>query len=179
MNGEKPDTEYNGAFQTEGKAVVKAMIIDTQNNNQSKIQTAHFDIDKNKWRIINQRDESINKIFDGDKNTAWISPKQQIPQDLVIDLGNIYSANGFKYLPDQSSNPQGIVFKYTLAASTDGNTWKQICSKEFDNIGNNPIMQTVHFDTEEMRFIKFSAHSTVKGDSVFGCAEFDISTINP
>ena len=179
LNGEKPDTEYNGAFQTEGKAVVKAMIIDTQNNNQSKIQTAHFDIDKNKWRIINQRDESINKIFDGDKNTAWISPKQQIPQDLVIDLGNIYSVNGFKYLPDQSSNPQGIVFKYTLAASTDGNTWKQICSKEFDNIGNNPIMQTVHFDTEEMRFIKFSAHSTVKGDSVFGCAEFDISTINP
>lgn len=179
LNGEKPDTEYNGAFQTEGKTVVKAMIIDTQNNNQSKIQTAHFDIDKNKWRIINQRDESINKIFDGDKNTAWISPKQQIPQDLVIDLGNIYSVNGFKYLPDQSSNPQGIVFKYTLAASTDGNTWKQICSKEFDNIGNNPIMQTVHFDTEEMRFIKFSAHSTVKGDSVFGCAEFDISTINP
>lgn len=135
--------------------------------------------DKKNWKVINIKDGSINTMFDGDKNTVWFSKKDSFPYELTIDLGKIQKVEGFSYLPDQSNNPQGTVFQYTLAVSADGKTWKDICKKEFDNIGNNPILQTVRFNPQNMRFIKFTANSTVKDDSVFGCAEFDILTVKP
>lgn len=178
LNGEFPNMEYSKPFETRDKVTIKAMIIDTVNNNRSEIQTINFDVNKSEWKVLNIQDKSINKIFDGDKNTAWINQKNKLPFDLIIDLGKVYNVNGFNYLPDQKSHPLGVIFQYMLASSIDGKIWKTICRKEFDNIGNNPIMQIVHFNPEVMRFVKFTANSNIKGDSVFGCAEFDISTTN-
>ncbi|WP_316817861.1 alpha-L-fucosidase [Pedobacter nyackensis] len=176
LNGGYPDMVYKKPFETKANVVVKAMIIDTDNSNRSEIQTKNFNIDKRKWKVLNIPELSVNKIFDGDGNTSWISKDSKLPFDLIVDLGKEQDVNGFKYLPDQ--NAKGVVFNYTLSSSSDGKTWKTIFRREFDNIGNNPVMQIVPFEPKKMRFIKFTANSNVKNSSGFGCAEFDISTIN-
>jgi alpha-L-fucosidase len=181
IDGTEPTTsseKYIEPFVLENKAIVKAMVVDSQENKQSAVTSADFDVVKTKWKMVGEFEdvEQTALIFDGDANTAW-TLRNQPPIDFVIDLGETLNLNGFKYLPDQGRWNPGIIFNYEMYVSTDGKNWgKPVSSGEFSNIKNSPIWQKKEFQSVEGRFIKFKALTAAGENSRIGMAEFDIIT---
>ncbi len=80
---------------------------------------------------------------------------------LIVDLGQMYSINGFTYSPDESKES---VFNYAFLISEDGVSWKEVKKGEFSNIRNNPISQHVSFDQAvKGRFFQMETISGVDG----------------
>ena len=176
IDGSYPTTRYTEPILTTGKVTVKAIVVDSEGN-RSEMKTERFDIDKKAWKVVDiDNPETADRLFDGDATTVWVVTGKQKPCSLTIDLGETYTVDGFRYLPEQQANPKGVVVNYAIHASSDGKSWKQVCTKEFDNIRNNPIRQTVRFQPTPMRFIRFTALSNTAGDGTLGCAEFDVLT---
>ena len=55
------------------------------------------------------------KMIDEDPNTFWATDEGvKTPQEVVIDLGEIYDLKGFTYWPIQERYPFGIITKYRI-----------------------------------------------------------------
>jgi len=180
-NGTEPDEnsiKYDAPFSLNKKAVVKAIVQDEKTGRKSPVTTAEFDVSKENWKTIGDFEglERAEFIFDGDAKTAW-TLRNQPPVDFIIDLGEIYTLKGFKYLPDQGRWNPGIIFNYEFFVSTDGKNWGSPVSRgEFSNIKNSPVWQQKIFESKQARFVKFKALSAAEEDGRVGIAEFGIIT---
>ena len=159
---------------TVGKVEVQTIAYSLASDKGSPVSREKFDISRKDWRIVGIDDERVNDIIDGDINTAWYQ-NQNIPVDVIIDLGKEENITGFKYLPDQSHN-NGIVSKYKLLVSQDGDYWMLVNEGEFSNIQNNPLWQVKSFEPVKTRYIKFRAVKNTQNNQAAGYAELDIIT---
>lgn len=160
------------------KAIVKAIVIDSETNKQSSLAVVEFDVAKTKWKMAGQfKDlERAELIFDGDENTAW-TLRNEPPMDFVIDLGENLTIGGFKYLPDQGRWNPGVIFAYELYVSKNGKSWGEPVSLgEFSNIRNSPIWQKKEFQATTGRFVRLRALTSALESGKVGIAEFDIIT---
>ena len=125
---------------------------------------------KANWRIVSASSETANapakNVLDGNPQTLWQSAAPA-PQNIVLDLGENLSLNGFTYTPRQDGGRAGLVDRYEFLVSTDGKTWIKAASGEFSNIANNPIEQTVRFTgPQTARFVQLSATHVVEGNFI-------------
>ena len=77
-------------------------------------------------------------------------------------------------MPNIEIGSDGLIFEYKFEVSEDGKEWQAVKEGEFSNIQNNPVLQTVSFDPEQARCVKFSARSVVNDALKIECAELDM-----
>lgn len=170
--------KYNTPFMLQNKAVVKAIVVDSEEQKESPVALSEFDVVKSKWQVAGKykNTENAEFIFDGNDNTTWVEPGDT-PFDVIVDLGETINISGFKYLPDQGRANQGIIFNYEFYVSKNGKDWGSAVSKgEFSNIKNSPVWQKKEFESTAGRYVKLRALTTVDENNKVGIAEFDIIT---
>lgn len=169
---------YTGPFMLDGKAIVRAVAVDSISGDTSPVAHASFDVSRKNWKVIgNLADpEQAGRIFDGNRNTSWII-RNPLPVDVIIDLGEEISLSGFTYLPDQSRGKQGLIYNYELYVSPIAGNWGAPVSKgEFSNIKNSPVLQEKHFAPISGRFVRFRAVTPSDEADRVGIAEFNVIT---
>ena len=179
LGGSEPtvkSNKYTGPFYADGKVEVKTIAYDPSSGKSSPVGDEKFDISKKNWKIVGTNDEKAASIIDGDISSVWHQRSDNMPIDLVIDLGNKYNVCGFKYLPDQNRWSSGIITNYQFYVSDDNKKWKLVDQGEFSNIKNNPLLQVKNFSPVMARYIKLRALKNTAGDNVAGYAEVDVIT---
>lgn len=180
LDGRNPtikSARYLSPIPMNGKVEVKAIAYDALTKKISPVSQESFDISRKEWKIVGVSDEKVYDILDGNALTAWHQPRNmKLPADLVIDLGQIYSLTGFRYLPDQGLWNPGIITHYQFYVSEDNVNWKLASDGEFSNIKNNPLWQTKTFDALKARYIKLRALQNTEGNDNVGYAELDVIT---
>ena len=158
LDGSEPNensSKYENPMLVSEPTTVKAIAFDGQSGKKSETVVHNFDIPKAKWKVMNS-DPNAVKAIDEDPQTFWKSDKNEV----VIDLGESITINGFTYWPPQNRFMSGVISKYVFEGSADGKTWKTLTSGEFSNINNNPIEQSVRFASSEVKFIKLKSLTT-------------------
>ena len=180
LDGSTPtpkSNKFNGSFPTVGKVEVKATAFDPTTKKSSPVSLEKFGISRKNWKVLISTDLSTAKMLDGNPSTAWHQPRNsKLPVDLVIDLGQVETITGFRYLPDQGMWSPGIITQYEFYVSTDNSTWKLVSEGEFANIKNNPLWQTKSFSAEKVRYIKLRALRNTQNNNEIGYAELDVIT---
>jgi len=180
LDGSTPtpkSTKFTGSFPAVGKVEVKAIAYDPASGKSSPVTQEKFDIARKLWTVLSSTDVSTAKMLDGNPSTAWHQPRNsKLPVDLVIDLGQVETITGFRYLPNQGMWNPGIITQYEFYVSTDNSTWKLVSEGEFANIKNNPLWQTKSFLSEKVRYIKLRALRNTQNNNEIGYAELDVIT---
>jgi alpha-L-fucosidase len=179
LDGTEPtpeSTRFTKPFMSDGKVDIKAIAYDPASGKSSPVGYEKFDISKKDWKIVGFDDEDAVKMLDGNISSVWHQRGKKMPIDVVVDLGNIYNVNGFKYLPDQNKWSSGIITNYKFFVSDDNKQWKRVDQGEFSNIKNNPVWQIRNFKPEMARYIKLCALKNTSNDNVSGYAEIDVIT---
>lgn len=113
----------------------------------------------------------LTKVVDRNPATVLFAEKNE----LLIDLGRDTKVSTLMYLPDQSENRHGLIHSYTLAAcKADGTDEHVLCSGEFSNIQNNPVLQTITFEPTTTRYLKLKADRMVNDGEQIGVAELGV-----
>lgn len=181
LDGSEPTVNslrFEKEFFWKEKGRIKAMVVDRNSGETSSTAVKEFDVVKENWKVVGDFAliKDTENIFDGNENTAW-NIGQNPPVELLIDLGEELSINGFNYLPDQGRWNPGIIFNYEFFVSEDGKSWGNPVSEgEFSNINNSPIWQEKFFEPATGRFIKLKALSAAEENGRVGIAEFGIFT---
>jgi alpha-L-fucosidase len=118
----------------------------------------------------------MHRIIDGDPHTVWYtSNKGPVP---VIDLGAEHTLQGFTYLPRQDGRRGGVINRFRLSLSRDGQQWKEVIGNgSFANILNHPVAQRIRFDREQpARYLRFQPVDDVEHAGSYGIAELGILT---
>jgi len=170
--------KYEGTFETEGKLKVSAIAFEPESGKSSSVTTEEFDLPRTNWKIVGIDDEKAYSILDGNQSTVWHqnNRRQNLPIDLVIDLGKEQDIEGFRYFPDQALWGPGIITEYEFYVSTTNRNWKLVSEGEFSNIKNNPLWQTKNFDSVSARYIKLRALRNTENNNNIGYAEVDVIT---
>lgn len=116
-------------------------------------------LDQSRWTIMESGFVGGNPALavDGDPTTLWTATATALPQHAVIDLGQQHALTGFSYLPRQDGNGSGLISRYAVEVSSDGQRWEAVAEGEFSNIVNNPIAQYVEFGRAvPARYLRFS-----------------------
>ncbi|MCA1760207.1 MAG: alpha-L-fucosidase, partial [Bacteroidales bacterium] len=105
LDGTEPSVTsslYELEFVWKEKGAIKAMVVDPTSGKSSSIAVEEFDIVKEKWTVAGDFAliKETENIFDGNENSAW-NIDLKPPIDIVIELGELLTISGFKYLPDQ------------------------------------------------------------------------------
>ncbi len=160
-DGSMPTTEskvYDESFLVDSPTTVKAIAVDPENKDQTEPVSEYFDIAKKNWKVVRTSSGMLadaQKMIDEDPNTFWATDEGvKRPQEVVIDLGEIYDLKGFTYWPIQERYPFGIITKYEFSTSADSRNWKVVAKGEFSNIVNSRLEQTVNFEKAKARYIK-------------------------
>lgn len=181
INNNEPSAQsakYSKPFLLNKKTTVKAFAVDPATGKKSPITSADIDIPHTNWIMIGEADLETNaeNCIDGNPASA-LSLFQELPYDFIIDLGDSYTLEGFRYLPDQGRWNPGIIFNYEFFVSSDGKSWGEPVSKgEFSNIKNSPVWQEKDFEPSVGRYIKLRALSPAEENGNVGVAEFDVVT---
>jgi alpha-L-fucosidase len=181
LDGSEPTQQskkYSGPVPTDGKVDVKAIAYDPATDKSSPVASERFDICRKDWKVVGAEDEKAYAILDGNTSTTWHQQgkDKKMPVDLVIDLGNEQTLNGFKYHPDQGTWGPGIITHYEFYVSPDNKKWKLVNRGEFSNIKNNPLWQIKNFSIEKARYIKLRALKNTESNNNTGYAEVDVIT---
>ena len=108
----------------------------------------------------------------GEKRSSNLHYFFSSTKQMMIDWDTEQNISSFHYLPPQNSK-EGMITHYTLWASTDWAKWTKLASGEFSNIVNNPIWQTIKFDTPvKAKILRFEADRLAEGERMaFGDIE--------
>ncbi|WP_133758632.1 alpha-L-fucosidase [Gelidibacter sediminis] len=172
---EKSST-YDEPFEFDKKSVIRSIVVDKQSGKSSPIASESFDVSKKLWNILNIKDENVLRVLDGETSTSWVLTGENMPLDLIVDLGESHRIKGFKYLPDQNRWSSGIIFNYEFYTSNNGKDWSLQSKGEFSNIKNSPIWQTKLFDITNAQYIKLRAINNTDNNNKAGYAELEIIT---
>jgi alpha-L-fucosidase len=176
LDGSEPNEKsqkYASPFGILEPTVLKAISFDPSNSSKSELLEVSLNIAKAKWKVVHN-DPNANKAIDEDSSTFWKSTDNEI----VVDLGEILSIQGFSYLPPQNRYMSGVIIKYSFHTSTDRKNWTEKETGEFSNIRNNPIEQSIPLRTPvNAQFIKLKSLQTSDNQSAaFG--EVGVLTID-
>ena len=178
----KNSNRYLGAITTDKSVVVKAVAYDPTSGEYSESKTVNFDIPKKDWKVVNVssgKTEEAFKMIDENVNSWWSTTRnEELPQEVVIDLGKEYDLKGITYYPPQDRWSFGIIANYELKVSRDNRTWKKPASGEFGNIHNNPIEQTVNFKPVKARYIKLKGLGNTDDSGAISIGELGVITSN-
>jgi alpha-L-fucosidase len=171
--------KYVEPFELTSKGKINAIAADPATNKISEVGSRTFDICKAKWTIISpdpDKDPKVDFMIDENEQTIWRSDRAtDMPQSIIVDLGESLNISGFTYLPTQQRYIDGTVSHYQFFVSKDGRNWgKPVSSGEFSNIRNNPILQTKNFTPVTGRFIKFVGEKEIDGKNFITIADLGI-----
>lgn len=154
--------------------IVKAIGFDAGKGGEAS--TKEFGLSKVGWKVVKvwpPADGKPELAIDEDINTNWNTlpkdtlAKTQYPQEITIDLGKEQTITAFTYLPRQDKQTPGIVDRYALYTSTNGQIWDPVAKGEFSNIQSNPIEQVVTLaQPVKARYFKFSVLHVTKGNGL-------------
>ncbi|MGG5461068.1 discoidin domain-containing protein [Clostridium sp. B9] len=100
--------------------------------------------------------------IDGNPNTIWhtnYSQIQPLPQSITLELGGGYMVNKFTYLP-RTGSPNGIITKYELHLSEDGENFTKVSEGEWADDG---ALKIVSFDAKKATHAKLVAVEGIGG----------------
>ena len=150
--------KYEAPFLVDSPTEIKSISLDPSQNLETEVVSKYFDIPKLKWEVIHTSSgepEDVDKIIDEDPSTFWATDEGvKVPQEVVIDLGEIYNLRGFTYWPIQERYPFGIITDYEFSTSTNGRNWNIVAKGEFSNIVNSRLEQKVEFENTKARYIR-------------------------
>jgi alkaline phosphatase D len=116
------------------------------------------------WRIVSvDSDEGGNTsqaVLDGNPNTIWhtqwITVKDPYPHQIVIDMGQVESIDGFALLPRQGQ-AAGRIKGYQIFLATERDRWGEaVATGEFED---NQNLQRVTLNRTRARYLKLVAAS--------------------
>lgn len=178
LDGSVPSAKsswYKTAFQHPKAVTIKAIAVDTLEQRSSAVQMAQYGMAKQNWKVITASSGDMNtiqRIIDGDPATDWSfeNATHQLPQQVVIDMGETMRIKGFSYVPKQQGHHLNLIANYEFSTSLDAVNWSKQSEGEFSNIKNNPIEQIQLFSAVNARYIKFVAKSAIdKGNNLSIC----------
>ena len=122
------------------------------------------------WKTL---DGDGSKMFDNDEATIWQSDSMK---PLIVDFNQLLTIKGFSYVPAGEVGVKGVVTKYRLSVSKDGQKWKRVRDvAEFENVVNNPVTQNCRFDSlYEVRYLMFEPLETAGNCGIYTIAEFGV-----
>lgn len=179
---------FTDSFSLPDGGIVKAKAFVQNMQKSSSTVTARYDISAAKWKVVETDKEAKGyegeKAIDGNASTLWqtaLQPTKTAAGNhfMVVDLGENLSLKGFTYLPRQDGKTGGIIYRYAFYAGPDGKNWGEAVSQgTFDNIRNNPGLQTIRFSQpKQARYIKLvSLEPAIAHDTVAAVAELGIIT---
>jgi len=183
LDGSEPTEDsqkYEAPFMVETPTTLKAIAYDAATATATASVSKHIDIPKKDWKIVSMSSgtqENIQSIMDENPETFWATDNETAsPQEIVIDLGNRYTVNGFTYVPSQERYPFGIVTDYAFYLSTDGTQWNLAAAGEFSNVVNSRLEQEVRFTATKARYMKLKAIKTAGEDPRASFAEIGVLT---
>ena len=177
----KSSEPYNGGIKLKEKGLVKAIAFDPESGLSSEMTTLNFDICKELWQVIlpdPRKDYKAAAMIDSNDGTIWRSSREtSLPQEVVVDLGEIVLLEGFTYLPTQQRYIDGTISFYRFYLSLDGKQWGEPVSQgEFSNIKNSPVLQRKMFEATSGRYFKFVADREINNRGFVSIAELGIIT---
>lgn len=161
LDGSQPtsqSTKYDKPFSKISPAIIQAIAV--AEDRESEVSRKEMDVASTKWQVVGA-DKKAEKVIDGKENSSWSTSGQTKENEIVIDLGETVKLKGFTYLPMQDRWFSGIIKDYAFYTSFDNKKWTLAKKGEFANIFNNPIWQSVSFNSHTARFIKLKAVTTV------------------
>ncbi|AKH95098.1 alpha-L-fucosidase [Elizabethkingia anophelis] len=166
--------KYNGPFEKE-QGTIKAVAI--LKGDRGAVQTEVVGIAKNKWKLAESKEgtknHSAEAAFDANPKTFWQSENQNVPQNLSLDLGALYTLTGMAYTP-QTAFGGGMMAKGIVEISADGKKWEAISAFEFGNLVNNPSKRSLYFkQAVKARYVRVTAQEIAGNSQALTIAELD------
>ncbi|HFK5580673.1 alpha-L-fucosidase [Elizabethkingia anophelis] len=166
--------KYNGPFEKE-QGTIKAVAI--LKGDRGAVQTEVVGIAKNKWKLAESKEgtknHSAEAAFDANPKTFWQSENQNVPQNLSLDLGALYTLTGMAYIP-QTAFGGGMMAKGIVEISADGKKWEAISAFEFGNLVNNPSKRSLYFkQAVKARYVRVTAQEIAGNSQALTIAELD------
>ncbi|WP_339841332.1 alpha-L-fucosidase [uncultured Maribacter sp.] len=181
-DGSEPTTQsrkYNAPFVIKTPTTVNIIAYNSENQEQTATKTIYFDVSKKDWKVLkvsSGKAAAANAIIDNDPMSSWTSAASDLPKEVSIDLGKTYSLQGFTYMPILGRWPVGIISEYEFSVSDDNKTWEKVATGEFANIKNNPIQQTIEFNSSKARYIKLKGVKMIDDNKELSIGEIGIIT---
>ena len=120
------------------------------------------------FAALNLPAEAAAKLNDAKSETTAVAAEGEV----IIDLGGVKTIKAFHYLPDQGQNNEGLIKNYELTVGTEADKITQVIKAgEFQNIQNNPILQSLYFAPVSARYIKLKAVKMIKESEQMRLAE--------
>ncbi|WP_337085325.1 alpha-L-fucosidase [Elizabethkingia anophelis] len=166
--------KYNGSFEKE-QGTIKAVAI--LKGDRGAVQTEVVGIAKNKWKLAEPKNgtknHSAEAAFDANPKTFWQSENQNIPQNLSLDLGALYTLTGMAYTP-QTAFGGGMMAKGIVEISADGKKWEAVSAFEFGNLVNDPSKRSLYFkQAVKARYVRVTAQEIAGNSQALTIAELD------
>lgn len=133
------------------------------------------ELSKDGWSVtasFETGDHPAKHAIDGDAGSFWcthdsVKGEQAPPQTLTLDLGREQALAALIFLPRQDGTPHGVVDRYRLEWSRDGQQWSKPLEGEFANIRANPIEQRVTLPQGlTARYVRFTGLSALERNHV-------------
>ncbi|WP_407508257.1 alpha-L-fucosidase [Elizabethkingia anophelis] len=166
--------KYNGPFEKE-QGTIKAVAI--LKGDRGAVQTEVVGIAKNKWKLAEPKNgtknHSAEAAFDANPKTFWQSTSQALPQNLSLDLGNMYTLTAMVYTP-QTAFGGGMMAKGIVEISADGKKWETVSAFEFGNLVNDPSKRSLYFkQAVKARYVRVIAQEIAGNSQALTIAELD------
>ena len=136
------------------------------------------------WSLVRADSEETSgengraqNAFDGSVSTIWhtqyTGATPSPPHQLQIDLGASYMLDGFRYMPRQDGNENGLVGDYDFYVSADAGNWgTPVASGKFA-ASSEP--KSVKFKASVGRYVRFVAKREINDGPWTSVAELDLS----
>jgi hypothetical protein len=155
---------------------------DDQANDRSEAGTDLQVIPQSQLEIVSVDSEPLvgdgaaESAIDGRIETFWrteMGAKAPVhPHELVIALGGEYVVRGFRYLPRQDGQMDGMVARYSFYVSEDGINWGKAMMR--GTFSQEAAEQEVTFTGKMGGFVRFVAYSEVNGKPWTSVAEIKV-----
>jgi alpha-L-fucosidase len=159
---------YDAPFHLPHGGIVKACAFLPQEKEQSGSVTAIFTQSKGEWKVLSasasRAEYSAEHAIDENPQTLWIAEAEySAPAEIIVDMGQTLTIQGFNCLPRQDRVPDGTPDRYEFYVSEDANSWgKAAATGEFSNIKSNRVLQSINFATPVTgRYFRFAILRTV------------------
>lgn len=152
-------------------------VITVQNNYSEIISQKNWSIKYTDSEEFDNEDGLAENAIDGDTTTYWHTRysggiKSYQPHEIQINLGRIYTINGFQYLPRQDNSSIGRIKLYEFYTSNDGTNWDNpIMTGTF---ANDEMKKEVWFDSTPAKYIRMKSLTEVNGFAWTTMAELNL-----
>ncbi|MCK5271427.1 MAG: discoidin domain-containing protein, partial [Sedimentisphaerales bacterium] len=118
--------------------------------------------------------------FDGDPDTIWHTEWPENPphpHEIQIDLGGFYDICGFRYLPRQDDNENGMIKDYEFYVSNNTSDWGTAVASGTWTAGK--VEKQVSFDCTLGQYVRLVALLEVNGNPWTTMAELNVLAVQP